>query len=80
MRNEELEQRLQISYEKSWALKQITIEQQNLLQANAFERKIYHEEIRRVYAEQKSNLSFTDFECNRLIDVIKNSEVFEDSA
>lgn len=71
MRNEELEQTLQLWMQRCWSLKQVIFEQQRLIKAQAAEREEYRRQLKRVTAEAENAYSFATYECNKYKKVVK---------
>ena len=77
MRNEELEQHLQRWMQRCWSLKQVILEQQNLIKAQAAERLQYHRHLKRTSNEAEHAYSFAKFECEKYRKVVCRDKIIQ---
>lgn len=78
MRNEEMEQHLQKSQSQCWTLKQIILDQQNLITALRNERQHYTDELFDNWDRQRLTLNFAEFEIDRLSELVRGSGTLKD--
>ena len=79
MRNEEVEQKLQMWMGRAWSLKQVIIEQQSLVRALQQEREVYQHQLRRFRNEAENAYSFTKYECNKYKKVVTHDKILQES-